>query len=78
LPMDDSSNGNSTLIENYYHDLPANNIDLIAKKVEIIKLDCHHYNILDTHYSTISTYLNSDQFCSVQRAVKEAGNFGRL
>lgn len=35
----------------------ANNVDSVANAVEVISLDCHHYNILDACGSVISDHL---------------------
>ena len=35
----------------------SNNVDLVATHVEVINLDCNHYNILQTNSERISNYL---------------------
>jgi len=44
------------------NDTPFNNIDLITRAPEIIRLDCHHYNLLTVHAKTISKYLLEEEY----------------
>ena len=46
---------------------PANNVDLVAENVEIIKLDCNHLNIIETSGAEIVKHLLSKTFASVPK-----------
>ncbi|NQY10029.1 MAG: amino acid adenylation domain-containing protein [Flavobacteriales bacterium] len=46
---------------------PANNVDLVAENVEIIKLDCNHLNIIETSGEEIVKHLLSKTFATVPK-----------
>jgi amino acid adenylation domain-containing protein/non-ribosomal peptide synthase protein (TIGR01720 family) len=61
---DNSSDENSKLISDYYLQLSDNNINMVAKNVNLINLDCNHYNIIQEYATTISNHLLSERILS--------------
>jgi hypothetical protein len=49
----------SKLSHEHYMSLKSNNIDLVADKVDVIKLDCNHFDILKSSSKKISNFLLS-------------------
>jgi amino acid adenylation domain-containing protein len=48
----------SELKYKHYMTLPSNNVNLLADKVSVIDIDCHHGNILEsTHINIVKNYL---------------------
>ena len=46
---------------------PANNIDLLADNLKLIRLNCQHLNILETSREVIVEYLLSETFTTVEK-----------
>jgi len=55
--FDGNNQGNSNSEGENTNNSTANNVDLIATHVEVINLDCNHYNILETNAEKISNSL---------------------
>ena len=62
-PGDDESNEAKIFeaLQRYYLSIPANNIDLLVDKLQVINLNCHHFDMLEKYSDTISNYFASIQ-----------------
>ncbi|MDI9339730.1 MAG: amino acid adenylation domain-containing protein [Sediminibacterium sp.] len=60
---------------NYLKQLNANNLNMLAEKVQVIPLDCYHDDILDVGSNSISDFVNA---LSVQHEENEKMSFSEV
>jgi hypothetical protein len=49
------------LLFKHYKSLKSNNIDMVAENIDVITLDCNHFNLIDSNSATVGDFLLSNK-----------------